>query len=232
MGSNLTADEVEKKYIEAMGAQLGPIFNRLQTECTLMNSTWRQFVELFGTSQKRVEVLAWSAEYFFEVVREVFLESTLLKLCRITDPASSPNKKKNVTVALLTELVDDSLRPQIASALPEVLASAQFARDWRNRHIAHQDFDLIFADTPEPLAVVTRKKVSDALEAVNDLLNIVENHYSKATMAFDHLIARGQADDLVQVLNEEFQRDFEFRERLRLHQLSEADLKRTYPERI
>jgi hypothetical protein len=147
----MNGDEVEKKYVELMGPALGPVYNRLQTECTLLNSTWRQFIELFGTSDERTQVLLWSAEYFFHLVRENFLESTLLKLSRITDPPAT-GPKANVTLALLPPLVDDVLRPEIDEALKQVGESTAFARDWRNRHIAHQDFRLVFDDSATPLS--------------------------------------------------------------------------------
>jgi hypothetical protein len=214
-----------------MGCDLGPVYYRLQAECTLLNSTWRQFIELFATTEERVEVLKWSAEYFFHVVRDVFLESTLLKLSRITDPASTGNRQ-NVTLALLPSLVDDVLRPQVDAALVRVNHSTTFARDWRNRHIAHQDFGLAFSDTALPLAVVTRKRITDAIADVNSLLNLVERHYVKGTIAFERLIAHGQADNLIQVLNEEFQRDQEFMARLKTDTLSEADLNREFRDRI
>lgn len=62
MGTSLNPDEVEQKYVELMGCDLGPVYYRLQAECTLLNSTWRQFIELFATSEERVEVLKWSAD--------------------------------------------------------------------------------------------------------------------------------------------------------------------------
>jgi len=231
MGTNLNCDEVERKYVDLMGCELGPVYNCLQAECTLLNSTWRQFIELFATNAERIEVLKWSAEYFFHVVRDVFLDSTLLRLSRITD-LPSMGKKQNVTLALLPSLVDDVLRPQIDAALIQVQESTTFARDWRNRHIAHQDFGLTFGDSASPLATATRKNVTDAIADVNSLLNLVESHYVKGTIAFERLIARGQADDLIQVLNEEFQREQEFMARLNSDTLSTADLNRKFRDRI
>jgi hypothetical protein len=67
---------------------------------------------------------------------------------------------------------------------------------------------------------------------VNSLLNLVERHYVKGTIAFERLIAHGQADNLIQVLNEEFQRDQEFMARLKTDTLSEADLNREFRDRI
>jgi hypothetical protein len=149
MGTSLNSDEVEKKYVESMGPDLGPVYNRLQAECTLLNSTWQQFIELFATNEERLEVFKWSAEYFFHVVHDIFLESTLLKLSRITDPPWT-GTKQNVALTLLPSLFDEVLRPEIETALQRVNNSTAFARDWRNRHIAHQDFSLTFSDSALP----------------------------------------------------------------------------------
>jgi hypothetical protein len=214
-----------------MGRELGPVYNRLQSECTLLNSTWQQFTELFATNKQRVEVLRWSGEHFFYIVRNVFLESTLLKLSRITDPRAT-RKKQNVSLALLPSLVDGVLRPKINEALEKVGNSTEFARDWRNRHIAHQDFGLVFDNTAEPLVTVTPKMITDAIADINFLLNLVESHYVGGEIHFKRLIAIGQADDLVQVLNEEFRKEQEFMVRLKSDTLTQADLTRKFRDRI
>ena len=225
MAQNLNPEEVEEQHIRGMGRELGSVYNRLHAECTMLNSTWRQFVELFGTSEKRVEVITWSASHFFWVVRDVFLESTLLKLSRITDPAATGNKR-NVTLRLLPPLVDSVLRPEVEGRLDAVSAATAFARDWRNRHIAHYDFALIFDQAAAPLTPATRRDISEAIKAVNEVLNLVEDHYLHSMTAFEHLIAAGQADDLLQLLNSEFVREQQFQERLRTRELTDDDLRK------
>jgi hypothetical protein len=129
-------------------------------------------------------------------------------------------------------LVDDVIRPDVEAALMRIHAAAEFARDWRNRHIAHHDFALAFDETAVPLAPVTRKKIDAAIQEIGILLNVIEQHYRDATTAFHRLIAPGQADDLVQLLNDAFVEDESFRERLRTHRLTEADLHKKWNEKI
>lgn len=231
MSGNYSPEEVEQRYVASMGKNLGRIYNRLQSECTFLNSTWQQFVELFATNEKRVDVLHWSAPYFFGVVREVFLESTLLRICRMCDPAAT-GSKGNLSLARLPSLVGDLIRPDVEASILRIDAATEFARDWRNRHIAHLDFALTFDETAVQLAPVTRKKVDEAIQEIGLLLNIIEQHYTAGTTAFHRLIAPGQAGDLLQILNEEFERDREFRDRLKSGNLTSEDLNKQYRPQI
>jgi hypothetical protein len=231
MSRSLDAREVEQEYVASMGKALGQVYYRLQSECTLLNSTWQQFVELFSTSEKRTEVLKWSAPYFFTVVRDVFLESTLLRICRISDPASTHNKE-NLSLARLPSMVEDVIRPEVEACLARIKLATNFARDWRNRHIAHHDFGLAFDETVVPLAPVTRKKIDAAIQEIGILLNVIEQHYRDATNAFHRLIAPGQADDLLQILNEEFECELEFRDRQKSGKLTKEDMNKQYRPRI
>jgi hypothetical protein len=231
MSGNYSPEEVEQQYVASMGKNLGQVYNRLQSECTLLNSTWQQFVELFATNEKRVEVLHWSAPYFFGVVHEVFLESTLLRICRICDRAATGNKP-NLSLARLPSLVDDAIRPKVEASILRIDAATGFARDWRNRHIAHLDFALTFDEGAVQLAPVTRKKVDDAIQEIGMLLNLIEEHYRQSTVAFHRLIAPGQADDLLQVLNVEFECEREFRDRLKSGELTNEDMNKQYRPRI
>lgn len=231
MSGNFDAREVEQQHVDSMGKPLGQVYNRLQSECTLLNSTWQQFVELFATNEKRIDILHWSAPYFFKVVHDVFLESALLRICRISDPVATGNKG-NVSLARLPQLVDDVIRPGVNASLMRINAAAEFARDWRNRHIAHLDFALTFEEAAVQLTPFTRKKVDEVIQEIGMLLNLIEEHYRQSTVVFDRLIAHGQADDLLQILNEEFEREREFQDRLESRKLTTEDLNKQYRPQV
>jgi hypothetical protein len=49
----------------------------------------------------------------------------------------NPPERKNLTLRNLTDLVDESLKMPIAQLIDKAIADAKFARDWRDRVIAH-----------------------------------------------------------------------------------------------
>jgi len=215
------------EYIEKMGAELGSLYTELSEECVWLNNLWNQYVQLYGTSQERLDILEFAAEHFFYLVQKAFFEGTLLNLSRITDPTEmgwGKSKRENVTVKRLPKLVELRILPEVESRLQSIDADVEFARDWRNRRIAHADWHLAITGTAKPLEPVTRKQVEAAISAIGELLNFVQEHYVGSTTAFGHLTAHGQADDLLEALNVVYVQEQEFQSRLSSDTLTSEDL--------
>jgi hypothetical protein len=81
-----------------------------------------------------------------------------------------------------------------------VTEKTKFARDWRNRHIGHRELALALEESANPLAPASRKAVSDAIGAVATLLNIVESHYCRSEVAYEHSKPFGNAEALLHAL--------------------------------
>jgi hypothetical protein len=93
------------------------------------------------------------------------------------------------------------------------LSSCAFARDWRNRHIAHSDLDLKVSDTARPLEFASRQSVNQALLSLSEVLNAVAAEYQDSTSFFDTL--DGDALALLYVIDDGLRADEQRRERLR-----------------
>jgi hypothetical protein len=104
-----------------------------------------------------------------------------LYLCRLTDPVDTGGKA-NLTLQRLAPLVDPTIRGSTEVFLATATACTAFARDWRNRRIAHADLGLALQRPVSPLADASRKDVGDALKAIADLLNHLESHYRQGAM--------------------------------------------------
>jgi hypothetical protein len=61
----MTADELEKRNITAMGEALGKQYTALNNEMALLHLYWKEYLELFGTNDKRIERLNQAAPGFF-----------------------------------------------------------------------------------------------------------------------------------------------------------------------
>ena len=182
--TELNPDEVEQKYVEACGTELGSVHNRLVSECASLHFKWGDYVELFGTKAERVDLLNQAAGSFFRLVQDSLWEDILLHLARLVDSPRSAGKD-NLTLRRLPSLV----APELAEPLTELIATCTercgFARDWRMRHIAHRDLALALDHGAEPLVPASRLAVQEALSAVVAVLNAVEQHYLKSEVAYD-----------------------------------------------
>ncbi len=90
-----TGAEVRAEHIEAMGPELGAVFNMLHNELVWLHFDWRQYLKLFGAddqSDRRLQVLNESAGAFFHVVQRTLADNTILTIARLTD-----HPKKNLS---------------------------------------------------------------------------------------------------------------------------------------
>jgi hypothetical protein len=160
-----------------MGESVGTIFDALLYEVYWVHDKWNEYVTLFATNDKRIELMNESAPAFFRTVQDTLWEAVLLHICRITDPAKSAGKK-NLT---LKRLENNLERSPIAHPVRELVTlasdSSDFARDWRNRTLAHKDLELSLKKDVKPLAEASRIAINKSLESIYAVINLVSTHY-------------------------------------------------------
>lgn len=202
MAENLTAEQVREDCIRTMGPELGDLYCDLYNELAWLHVKWQQYRELFGKDASRIDLLNRAAPLFFGFLQKTLLEDVLLHLARLTDPPQSMGRD-NLTVRRLPPLVaDPALRAEVDGRLQSAMGSCEFARDWRNRRLAHADLSTSRQQHPMPLAPASRRSVEEALEGMRDLLNWFEQRYRSAEVAYEVATEPGGADLLVHYLEQ------------------------------
>ncbi|MBA4419273.1 MAG: hypothetical protein C0392_15420, partial [Syntrophus sp. (in: bacteria)] len=212
MGRYLTAEEVKREHIEKLGDNLGSLFHELENEVSSLHMKWEEYLELFGKTPSRIDLLNQSAPVFFRIVQDSLWENIILHLARLTDPPKSAGKN-NLTIQRLLDLVDTNIIETISGQIRYAKEKTSFCRDWRNRHIAHRDLKLAIGDYVEPLKPASRANVKDALESIARILNTISEYYMKSTIAFDSIVGPGGAEDLLYILDDGIRADIERRKR-------------------
>jgi hypothetical protein len=216
MSAERTAEESRQHCIKAMGDQLGQLYYALYNELAWLNLKWGEYVELFGTKPSRIDLLNSAAGDFFRIVQDGMWEESLLHVARITDSPRTAGKD-NLSIRALPELVSDvKIRDEVQKAVEAALTSSEFARDWRNRHIAHKDLKLALADGAAPLKSASRAEV----------LNAVSRSYMDSTTVYEGLGARNGAVSLLYVLRDGLKVEQDRRERLKRGEPREDDYTR------
>ena len=95
------------------------------------------------------------------------------------------------------------------------VARTEFARDWRNRHIAHRDLALSVDPASKGLAEASRLRVREALEAIAAVMSRIHSRYTGADLSFDIPGGPGDALDLLRLLREGQRSEREREERFR-----------------
>jgi AbiU2 len=196
-----------------MGDELGKVYSALWQEVAWVHAKWSDFVTLFGTKASRVDLLNAAAPAFCRLAQDSIWENVLLHIARLTDPPATA-KKQNLTIQRLPPLIDrTNSRSLVDSKVRDALTTCSFARDWRNRHIAHSDLDLKVSATARPLEFASRQSVKLALTTLSDVLNCVATEYQDSTSRFEAL--DGDALTLLYVIDDGLRAHEQRRQRLK-----------------
>lgn len=197
----MTRDELKRRNIEKMGEALGVQYTALFREFASLNLYWKEFMELFGTDDKRIARLNQSAPGFFQMLQEQQFETNMSQLARLTDSPKSVGKE-NLTVRNLPQLVTDlGLKGELEKHVDDIKGKTQFCRDWRNRRFAHHDLLLATQDSrATPLPAATKERIVAALRAISDMLNVMERFYYRGVCDFESIAAHNGANTLLYIL--------------------------------
>src|SRR5258708_35007906 len=158
-----TAEEAKAEHIRLMGEDLGSIYDALWQQIAWVHAKWSEYLVLFGTKESRVDLLNSVAPSFWRLIQDSLWENVLLHIARLTDPPMTGGKQ-NLTIQRLADLIGDvQTKAKVQELLVQALAASGFARDWRNRHIAHSDLHLSLSKAAQALKPPPRPKVLEAL---------------------------------------------------------------------
>lgn len=186
--SNSSMEQTKTRYTAAMGEELGSIFFGLYCRLVELHMLWQQYRQLYGSDEENVRLLNRTAGLFFKVVQDELWDSVLLGISRMTDPAAT-GRRRNLTIHSLSHLVaDPALRDEVASLSTEATLAAEFAREHRNRRIAHHDYNFFINRSSAPLNGISRSLVEQMLEKLRRVLNRVDNAFCDNTVMYQDFI--------------------------------------------
>jgi hypothetical protein len=185
-----------------MGPDLGNLHYELYVQLVWVHLKWQRYRALFADSKERVDLLNKAAPAFFQSVQDVMWDDVLLHIARITDPPASRGQK-NLTIARILGLVTKaSCRTDVQELTEIALKKAAFARDWRNKRLAHRRLPDTAGGTTHELAPASRLAVEEALGALRKLLNRLENEFRDSTVFYEDVIEPlGDVNSLLTVLS-------------------------------
>jgi hypothetical protein len=197
-----SAEEVEREHLRAFGEDLGAVFHALFSEVVWLQDKWREYCTLFTDSVLRVDLLNESAGRFFGQLQAVLWEDVLMQISRLTD-RSEMGKRENLSIQQFVRLCERTeFAARITSAVQQAADAAAFARDWRNRYIAHRDLPLALNRDAPGLAHASQKAVTDAVDAISAVIKLLHQEYLKFDVDLEVAGGLGDAEDLLRVLDD------------------------------
>ena len=188
------------EYVRCMGNELGETYFHLQHKLIELHIVWLQYRQLFA-ERSTVELLNRTAGLFFKVVQDELWDSVLLRISKLTDPPSSAGRR-NLTIQRLAPLIiDNDLQGEIDAMTKHVIATASFAREHRNKRIAHLDHSYSTMPETNPLTGVSRAQIENVLHLLRDLMNRVDARYRDSTYMYEQFVDETGARLLLQKLH-------------------------------
>ena len=198
-----SGDEILRQHVTTLGPELGSVFHELRGDLLLLNEKWRAYLDLFGSSPRRVDLLDRAAPRFFALLRPTLFDDMALHLVRLTAPARS-EVHSLPTVRRLPDLIhDETLRPSVKEDVAAAIARTAFARewlDWRGESLAHRVLPSTVSGDRMKISS-HHDEVREALGAIARPLNRVHQHFFRSELSFDAPGASGDTMDLLHVLN-------------------------------
>jgi hypothetical protein len=202
MGSK-TGEQVRNEMVEKLGYDFGCLLNSLYNEISWLTFKWIEFRELYGTKESRFEIMNKTAPFFFSTIQKVLWQNLLLGVARITDPPETRGKKNTTLRALGQHIDDEEFKIEFENDISEILTESEFCRDWRNRWIAHMDYELsVNRASAAPLKTANRLKLRTTLEKIQALYNKVSFKYLNSSTPWQMLNSHAGALSLLHRLED------------------------------
>jgi hypothetical protein len=197
-----TAEQARGDNIAAMGRDVGEAYSALWQEVAWIHKKWNQYVALFGASSDRIDLLNRAAPSLFRTVQDTLWDDVLLHLARLTDSPRSMGRS-NLSLRHFEEVVaNEPIASTVRSLADAAHNASTFARDWRNRRLAHRDLELALGQPVQPLAPASRADIKSAMSALTALLDAVSQYYLGSTNMFDFGPDRADALALLYIIRD------------------------------
>lgn len=186
----------------AGGIDIPGYYAELQQQLIRLHVEWAIFLQLYGSSSERVDLLNRTCPSFFMVVQFALLDSVLLGIGRMTDSARTCGRD-NLTFSGLGPLIPSAWPTVLTTDLRDRIQQLEAQRDAirlvRHRRLAH--LDLRVALSLETLPPVERSTIENVLRSMREILNLIQGHISGSEMDYTRPVLPGDGETLVYFLN-------------------------------
>jgi hypothetical protein len=212
-------------------SEINDLWIAIKAEVVWLHGRWIIYCQLYGTSQERINILNRSASTFFQILQESLLRDVQLSLSKLGD-AAGHGERTNLTLAkLVAELEgigEDLLTSKLELKLKTFDEACRRLRHRRNKWIAHYDLNTMLQSKVNPLEGPSRTEIETALDALRDLMNCVELHFTEAQTMYEQFIMNNDGNYLISILEQ----GLRYRELVNEKVIAHDDMRKNFEPRI
>jgi hypothetical protein len=106
----------------------------------------------------------------------------------MTDPPQTfgkDNLSLRALVASLNSTAEPSFRAELVAAVDDAERKSDFARQWRNKRLAHTDLPAAAGGVATVLPDLGKSQIGAAIESIGRAMNCAERHYLRSEVGWD-----------------------------------------------
>ncbi|MGO9116921.1 MAG: hypothetical protein ACLQPD_04835 [Desulfomonilaceae bacterium] len=159
------------------------IFEKIKERAMLVQLHWKIYNDLFNRSQLRTDMLNECDPAFFSLFQIALVNEIIMSLSRLTDRPGTGDRQRLSFEKLhgaISISGDDAFSQDLKDKIENIREKCKKIREYRNNYLAHLDYRTIMhrLRSTDP---VTIKMIGEAVEAFNDYMSTLEEHYQPGT---------------------------------------------------
>lgn len=153
-----------------MKKEFNNIIDKVEKEIADASIHFELFLRLFG-SQENLRAINQSAPNVFMCFRQSLIDTTVIKLCRLLDPAEK-GRNRNIGIHMLVENFEGETEFQehLRQKAHEIEAHVEELKPYRHKRLAHNDFR---THTESRHDVIGNKHIDSAINALQEFVNLI-----------------------------------------------------------
>jgi hypothetical protein len=157
------------------------IFMWLCQDVAALRNKWSFYIELFS-GEENTGLLSELARASFQIIEESVRDDMTMAICRLSDPPQSMGKD-NLSLTTLVQRLD---KPGNASELlKDFLEACEPVRQYRNKHVGHNDLNTTIKPQDNPLPGIGRKHIDRIVQLAERILNVVYQFSVNSELFFE-----------------------------------------------
>jgi len=181
-----------------MSEESSRIMELLRQELQLLSLEHKVYEQLFLRGEERTRMLMETASALFQLIHFSLLDSMILRLCKLTDPAETSGHK-NLSFSTFLSSIGESLPEEVRDGCYEHLHKINTISDQlrvqRNKRIAHKDLHFCLEPKEIGQGSSSYDKVASASTFSYELMNMIEALLPNGPVLYDQIIALGSDGD-------------------------------------
>jgi len=160
---------------------------------------FRQSRVIFDQEQAKLDVLNDTAQHFFSLLNNMFLDGIVLNMARLTDPEFMRGRKNLTIQTIINAVMKDPKAPAGLNPLAKELHDIAAESDvWRNKRVAHIDYGAALGTLPIPPLFLNR--VQRFYDALQEFINLIYRALYQTVYPIDAVDTKG-ADELLRAMD-------------------------------